>query len=131
MLQMQTPAPVPLHRELADAILRREGNFLDEIVDEVASVRKVPREDIMSDRRPKEATLARQIVMWLGKEIADKSYPEIGHFLSRNHATVIHGKRLIDKLRSEAHGDDNVRAHINLLVSRLAPRARELAALAY
>jgi chromosomal replication initiator protein len=50
---------------------------------------------IAHDRRPKVA-LARQVAMYLAREITDASLPTIGrHFGGRNHSTVLHAHRRV------------------------------------
>jgi chromosomal replication initiator protein len=54
-----------------------------------------PESLIAHDRRPKVA-LARQIAMYLAREITDESLPAIGrHFGGRNHSTVLHAHRRV------------------------------------
>jgi chromosomal replication initiator protein len=56
----------------------------------------VSREELLAqDRRPKVA-LARQIAMYLARELTDESLPAIGReFGGRNHSTVMHAHRRI------------------------------------
>jgi len=54
-----------------------------------------PESLIAHDRRPKVA-LARQIAMYLAREMTDASLPAIGrHFGGRNHSTVLHAHRRV------------------------------------
>jgi chromosomal replication initiator protein len=54
-----------------------------------------PESLIAHDRRPKVA-LARQVAMYLAREMTEESLPAIGrHFGGRNHSTVIHAHRRI------------------------------------
>jgi chromosomal replication initiator protein len=56
----------------------------------------VPSESLLAhDRRPRVA-LARQVAMYLARELTDASLPAIGrHFGGRNHSTVLHAHRRI------------------------------------
>lgn len=57
--------------------------------------------DLVSQRRKMPVTRARQIAMWLSRELTTRSYPEIGvYFGGRDHTTVIHAFRKIDGLRA-------------------------------
>ena len=83
----------------------------------------VPAESLLAqDRRPRVA-LARQVAMYLARELTDQSLPAIGrHFGGRNHSTVLHahrriasemGKRpettgAVDRARSELRGGPRV-----------------------
>jgi chromosomal replication initiator protein len=54
-----------------------------------------PESLIAHDRRPRVA-LARQVAMYLAREMTEESLPAIGrHFGGRNHSTVIHAHRRI------------------------------------
>jgi chromosomal replication initiator protein len=54
-----------------------------------------PESLLAHDRRPKVA-LARQIAMYLAREMTDESLPAIGrHFGGRNHSTVLHAHRRV------------------------------------
>jgi chromosomal replication initiator protein len=56
----------------------------------------VPSESLIAhDRRPRVA-LARQVAMYLARELTDASLPAIGrHFGGRNHSTVLHAHRRV------------------------------------
>ena len=54
-----------------------------------------PKSLIAQDRRPKVA-LARQVAMYLAREMTEESLPAIGrHFGGRNHSTVLHAHRRV------------------------------------
>ncbi|HKP89381.1 MAG TPA: chromosomal replication initiator protein DnaA [Thermoleophilaceae bacterium] len=61
-----------------------------------ASALDVPVDSLLAqDRRPRVA-LARQVAMYLARELTDQSLPAIGrHFGGRNHSTVLHAHRRI------------------------------------
>jgi chromosomal replication initiator protein len=69
---------------------------LAEIQAAAASAVGVAEEALLAhDRRPKVA-LARQVAMYLARELTDASLPAIGrHFGGRNHSTVLHAHRRI------------------------------------
>ncbi|MFL5826327.1 MAG: chromosomal replication initiator protein DnaA [Thermoleophilaceae bacterium] len=67
------------------------------------------------DRRPNIA-YARQVAMYLARELTDETLPAIGRRFGRNHATVLHAHRKIaDQLKS----DDSARSAVNSLRRRL------------
>ncbi|MFL5779674.1 MAG: chromosomal replication initiator protein DnaA [Thermoleophilaceae bacterium] len=69
---------------------------LGEIQRAAALALDVPAESLLAqDRRPRVA-LARQVAMYLSRELTDQSLPAIGrHFGGRNHSTVLHAHRRI------------------------------------
>lgn len=54
--------------------------------------------DLKSDKRPKNLAQARQIAIWLCRDMTKASYPDIGSkFGGRDHSTVIHAAKKIEK----------------------------------
>ena len=55
--------------------------------------------DITSKKRKKEIALARQVAMYLMRELTESSYPKIGDaFGGRDHTTVMHSCKKIEKM---------------------------------
>ena len=64
----------------------------------VAEYYSIPVESLLSERRDREIVLPRQIAMYLCREVANMSYPQIGtDFGGRDHSTVMHACRKIEK----------------------------------
>jgi len=58
--------------------------------------------DLKSEKRLKAFVQARQIAIWLCRDMTTSSYPDIGsRFGGKDHSTVIHATKKIDKLLSE------------------------------
>ena len=56
---------------------------------------------MLSQRRSRPLARPRQIAMYLAKKLTTRSLPEIGRkFANRDHTTVIHAVKTIDKLCS-------------------------------
>lgn len=67
----------------------------------------VSRTDILSARRLKAFARPRQIAMYLSRKLTLRSFPEIArHFGDRDHATVIHGARKIERMMREDEAFD-------------------------
>jgi chromosomal replication initiator protein len=74
----------------------------------------VPRSDIHSGNKSKNIALARQICMYLAKELTDSSYQEIGkYFGNKRHTTVIFA---IKKLKEKSKSSAEFRSHIENLI---------------
>ena len=75
------------------------------------------REELLaSDRRPR-VTLARQVAMFLARELTEASLPTLGReFAGRNHSTILHAHRRIAVRMSE---DTETRATVETLTRRL------------
>jgi chromosomal replication initiator protein len=90
---------------------------ISEIVDATAVEFGVERESLLArDRRPPVAT-ARQVAMFLTREMTDHSLPEIGRGIGgRNHTTVLHA---INRISAALHSDEAVRDAVDNLRRRL------------
>jgi chromosomal replication initiator protein len=96
-----------------------EGSVLDaaEIIEQVADYFRLTEDDLLSRSRKQEIAKARQIAMYLCRELTDDSYSRIGtRFGGRDHSTVIHAYRKIEEKRDE---DADLREDISALESRL------------
>jgi hypothetical protein len=85
--------------ELAEGpVLVDRAPTLKEILDAVSAVLRIGRLDLMSLRRAQHISQGRQIFYWFARYYTARSYPEIGLFCGkRDHSTVIHGVRKIDR----------------------------------
>jgi chromosomal replication initiator protein len=90
---------------------------LAEILDAAAQEFGVEREALVArDRRPAVAA-ARQVAMYLARELTEHSLPEIGRGIGgRNHTTVLHA---VNRVGAALRTDDNVRAAVDNLRRRL------------
>ena len=96
-----------------------EGSVLDaaEIIEQVADYFRLTEDDLLSRSRKQEIAKARQIAMYLCRELTDDSYSRIGtRFGGRDHSTVIHAYRKIEEKRDD---DADLREDISALESRL------------
>ena len=96
-----------------------DGSVLDaaEIIEQVADYFRLTEDDLLSRSRKQEIAKARQIAMYLCRELTDDSYSRIGtRFGGRDHSTVIHAYRKIEEKREE---DADLREDISALESRL------------
>ncbi|MGM0481039.1 MAG: chromosomal replication initiator protein DnaA [Pseudomonadota bacterium] len=75
---------------------------IDNIQKTVAEYYNIKLADIMSKRRSRSVARPRQLAMALAKELTNHSLPEIGDaFGGRDHTTVLHACRQIQKLKEE------------------------------
>ncbi|MCG8625680.1 MAG: chromosomal replication initiator protein DnaA, partial [Proteobacteria bacterium] len=64
----------------------------------VARHYSVKPDELLSRRRTQDIVRPRQVAMYLAKNLTRCSYPEIGrHFGNRDHTTIMHGVRVIEK----------------------------------
>jgi chromosomal replication initiator protein len=90
---------------------------IGEILDAAAQEFGVEREALLArDRRPAVAT-ARQVAMFLARELTEHSLPEIGRGVGgRNHTTVLHA---VNRVSAAMRSDDSVRTSVHNLRRRL------------
>ena len=90
---------------------------IDEIQKRVSDHFKIRNAEMVSARRAREVARPRQIAMYLAKQLTPRSLPEIGRrFGGRDHTTVIHACRQIEKLRAaDSEIDADVRTLMRVL----------------
>ena len=75
---------------------------IENIIKTVCDYFKINVREMLSQRRPRYLVRPRQIAMYLTKNLTSKSLPDIGReFSGRDHTTVIHSVKTIDKLRGK------------------------------
>ena len=88
---------------LKDLLNLPENNVtIDLIQTEVCKFFKISKNEMLSSRRSRYLVRPRQTAIYLSKSLTSKSLPEIGRaFSNRDHTTVIHSVKTIEKLRKE------------------------------
>lgn len=74
------------------------------IIDSCAKFYGVKKEDIYSDKRTKSIALARQVAIYIIKELTDLSFPKIGSIIGKDHATAIYAIKKINELMEKDEG---------------------------
>lgn len=98
------PVSLEMARDvLKDILVERNRELsVEEILKKVSSHFNIKVSDIKSAKRLKAVVLPRQIAMYLARQLTSSSYPEIGdRFGGKDHSTIIHAIRKIDKLLEE------------------------------
>jgi chromosomal replication initiator protein len=89
-----------------EGVLPKEGQrprlTIEHIKDEVASRYHLKRQDLEGSSRRKEINQARQVAIYLARELTDHSFPAIGReFGNRDHSTIMHSYMKIKSLLEE------------------------------
>lgn len=96
---------LPLAEQVLKDLITDEGDphiTASMILDQTAEYFKLSLEELKSKSRTRTLTNARQIAMYLCRELTDLSLPKIGQeFGGRDHTTVIHADRKIRELMAE------------------------------
>ena len=64
--------------------------MVENVIDYVAKAFGVTASDLKSDKRQAKINTARQVAMYVLKEVTDLTLQEIGDYFKKTHATVIH-----------------------------------------
>ena len=88
---------------LKDLLSVNETNVtIDNIQTLVCKYFKISKNEMLSSRRSRYLVRPRQVAIYLSKTLTTKSLPEIGReFSNRDHTTVIHSVKTIEKLKSD------------------------------
>ena len=107
---------------LKDLISDNSDNNItpDRILSTVSEHMNVSINEIQSAKRSKDIAIARQTVMYLCRNMTDKSLQSIGEFVGgKDHATVYNGiKRIEEKIKH----DSSFEANVNAIISKLNPQ---------
>lgn len=111
----------PLTPEVLESILPKEERpqklTIQAIKEEVAAYYRVPLEELDGPSRKKEVAFARQIAIYLARELTDSSFPALGRaFGGRDHTTAMHAYQKVQELLKET---PLLRAEIDELKGRL------------
>lgn len=94
----------PITIELAEKIINEFKYESEKVIscdfikETVAKYFSINKDDLSGNKRSNDIAFPRQIAMYLCREIANMSYPQIGSdFGGRDHSTVMHGCKKIEK----------------------------------
>ncbi|WP_317366852.1 chromosomal replication initiator protein DnaA [uncultured Tyzzerella sp.] len=81
----------------------------DTILEAVSNHFNVKIDEIRSKKRNQPITIARQVYMYLTREILNESLLNIGRSIGRDHSTVIHGiEKIEEKLKSDKNFENSI-----------------------
>lgn len=90
---------------------------IDEIQQKVGKFYEVTVKEIKSTKRTQKIVLARQVAMYLSRELTDNSLPKIGkEFGGRDHSTVLHA---YNKIKNMISHDNNLRIEIETIQNKI------------
>lgn len=90
---------------------------IDEIQNQVGKFYGVTVKEIKATKRTQDIVLARQVAMYLTREMTDNSLPKIGkEFGGRDHSTVLHA---YNKIKNILVQDDSLRIEIETIKNKI------------
>jgi len=103
-----------------DPIAAHHQISISQIIDTVTDYFNVRMSDLQGKRRSRSIAFPRQVCMYLARHLTNHSLEEIGgYFGGRDHSTVLHAYRNVDKL---CDNDEPTRVLVNGLVSNLTQK---------
>ena len=103
-----------------EPLLSRRQITISQIIDLVTEHFNVRVSDLQGRRRSRSIAFPRQVCMYLARHLTPHSLEEIGgYFGGRDHTTVLHAYRNVDKLCDH---DEGIRSTVDGLVSGLTQR---------
>ncbi|KAA6436117.1 chromosomal replication initiator protein DnaA [Agrococcus sediminis] len=119
---------LPVTMDLAQTVLKDLFSFDEEavvspsdIISHTAAYFRLSVDDLHGSSRSQTIALARQIAMYLCREMTSMSLPKIGQlFGNRDHTTVMYANKKIEKLMQERR---SVYTQVTELTSRIRQRA--------
>ena len=90
------------------------------IIEVVAEYYEIAVADLLGKKRNKEIVMPRQVAMYVAREMAGMSYPDIGRAFDRDYTTVIHS---YEKVKAELKKDTSLRGAISEIRSRAHARS--------
>jgi chromosomal replication initiator protein len=106
---------IEMCQQLLKDILENQQTFIspEEIIKAVSRHFKIRPTDIKSPKRAKNIAIARQVAMYLCREMTAESFPEIGNrFGGKDHSTVIHA---VNKIESLLVNDSGLQKDLHLI----------------
>ncbi|WP_322509723.1 chromosomal replication initiator protein DnaA [Anaerolinea sp.] len=118
-------SPQLVHTALADMLPNRTHLDSSQVLEVVASEFGISLDELVGRSRSREVALPRQVAMYLMREEANASLPQIGEALGgRDHTTVMYA---CEKVADMIERDDRLRRKIFAIRERLYGRATVMA----
>ncbi|MNY53868.1 Chromosomal replication initiator protein DnaA [compost metagenome] len=111
-----TPPSVDLAMQILGNVVRKPIT-LERIQEIVAEHFHLSVDDLVGSRRTKDVAWARQIAIYLSRELTESSFPKIGaEFGGRDHSTVMHGH---EKIKSALASNATLVAELQHLTAQI------------
>ena len=95
---------------------KRKNVSVQGIIDIVAGYYNVSTDDIKSTNRAAKTAYARQVAIYLSKEMTGESFPYIGDCFNRKHTTIIYSHQ---KVKTDMNTDRHLAQDIKELTQKI------------
>jgi len=89
---------------------------VEQVLKGVESIFQVPVRDIRSKKRTKEIALARQVAMYLAKQLVNDSLVSLAVYFEKTHSTLLHA---FDAIEQKIRDDERLKRQIDLVKRNL------------
>lgn len=98
-LEKESPSITMAQNAIRDVIndIQPTPITIERIIEEVARTFEVTAEDIKSPKRASQISQARQVAMYVVREVTNLSYEEIGKEFGRDHSTAIYAVQQVER----------------------------------
>ena len=111
---------IPITVEVVKRVIgyneKRKTLTVDGIIDIVASFYNVSVDDVKSTNRAAKTAYARQVAIYLAKEMTGESFPYIGDCFNRKHTTIMYSHQ---KVKGDIAVDRHLAQDINELITMI------------
>ena len=104
--------------EIESQIKRLESLSLSKIAQGVSKVMKVKLEDLISKKRNKLISQARQIAMYVSRRLTEYTYHEIGKYFGRDHSTAMYATSIVD-VKTKEKTQNQLKSQIQQVLKEL------------
>ncbi len=112
----EIPITVEIVKKIIGYSEKRKTVTVDGIIDIVAGFYNVSVDDIKSTNRAAKTAYARQVAIYLAKELTGESFPYIGDCFNRKHTTIMYSHQ---KVKSDIAIDRHLAQDITELTSKI------------
>ncbi len=95
---------------------KRKNVTVEGIIDIVAGFYNISVDDIKSTNRSAKTAYARQVAIYLAKELTNESFPFIGNCFNRKHTTIMYSHKTV---KTDMQTDRNLAADINKIINEI------------
>ncbi len=112
----ETPLTIDNVKTIINYNEKEKVYTFDGIVDEVASYYNISAKDIKGSSRSAKIAEARQVAIYLSRELTKQSFPAIGDFFDKKHTTILYS---YDKVKEELKTNKSLSHSIDAITNQI------------
>lgn len=112
----ETPLSIDNVKQIIGYSEKEKSYTLDGIVDEVASYYNISPKEIKGSSRSAKIAEARQVAIYLCREMTKQSFPAIGEFFEKKHTTILYS---FDKIKDELRTNRSLALSVEMITKQV------------